>query len=386
MTWHRMIAALKSPLTIQLNRQSSDSQTLKHLPGSTLRGALAGKYLRGVGSSDDDGFKTLFLQNPAAFPNLLPLALESADSRVLPLSVVSCKRQTGFAAAGKHGVSDLLAEKTAARIDPAFDPEKRCPHCREDMKPLEGFWNNALTRPRSGQPTLIAKRHTGIDRDTGTVSLSNFFTTQAMADHFKEEKTGDFHPQRLTGSLRLDSAQVDALIPLLEGPVFAGGDRTRGYGELEISIEADPRPPSTPDLQEWSDRFTAKAAPLLTNGPEMPPGLYFTLDLESDAILVDPFLRPTHTPPINLDGVSLVMKMARGKTIRGWNAAWGLPKPDEMAVAMGSVFLYRFTGSGVDELASFLQGLLDSGIGLRKEEGFGRISICNPLHLLEDVA
>jgi len=385
MKWHRMTAELNAPLTIQQNRQSSDSQTLKYLPGSTLRGALAAKYLRETGAPDDSRFKSLFLEKPAAFPNLLPLGIDSSDSRAIPFSAVSCKRQKGFTSAKKHGVSDLLAEKTAARIDPATDIDKPCPRCGEDMKPLEGFWNHDVSRPRAAQPTMVARRRTGIDRDTGTISITNFFMTQAMADYFKDAGTGDFHPQWLTGSLRLSDTQLDALTPLLQGPVFAGGDRTRGYGELTISIDEEPRAPSVPDLPAWSDRFKAKLAALLQKESDIPSGLVFTLNLESDAILVDRFLRPTHTPHIAFEGVSLVMKIARGNPIRGWNAAWGLPKPDDSATAMGSVFLYQFTGDRVDELTAFLQNLMDSGIGLRTEEGFGRVSVCNPLHLLEDV-
>ncbi len=79
------------------------------------------------------------------------------------------------------------------------------------------------------------------------------------------------------------------------------------------------------------------------------------------------------------------MKVTQPRTVRGWNAAWGCAKPDDLAVAMGSVYLYKYTGEDAAKLKNFLQELQLRGVGLRREEGFGKIAICEPLHLNKEV-
>jgi len=77
--------------------------------------------------------------------------------------------------------------------------------------------------------------------------------------------------------------------------------------------------------------------------------------------------------------------MVTSHTIRGWQASWGLPKPDDVAIKMGSVFLYRYTGDAFDELKDFLNELSYIGVGLRREEGFGRVTFCDSLHIVKEV-
>jgi hypothetical protein len=50
---------------------------------------------------------------------------------------------------------------------------------------------------------------------------------------------------------------------------------------------------------------------------------------------------------------------------------------------MGSVFLFRYQGEDLEGLKAKLNLLLIEGIGLRAEEGLGRIAICDPLHTAE---
>ena len=58
---------------------------------------------------------------------------------------------------------------------------------------------------------------------------------------------------------------------------------------------------------------------------------------------------------------------------------------DDVGLVMGGVFLYRYTGEDLQGLSQHLKGKQLSGIGLRREEGFGRISICNPAHTIKEV-
>ena len=109
--------------------------------------------------------------------------------------------------------------------------------------------------------------------------------TQGVADFSWDSKTGDYFPQLLTGKLFLNESQHKVLMRLVQGVLFAGGDRTRGYGELKVSIE-EAQSLQNPDLIDWSTRFKAKVSILTEGRKEDMNGCFFTVNLESDAILV----------------------------------------------------------------------------------------------------
>ncbi len=383
----RLTAKLLSPLMVQKKRQSFASPTVAFLPGSTLRGALAARCLRAGGGADNPAFQSLFIDQPVAFPNLIPAP--DADVRMipLPLSAVSCKRHPGFPPEG-HGVKDTLAEVAAVRLghrDTDRAPWK-CAVCGQDLKPVSGFRGDGPNGPRRFEPTLISQRHTGIDRATGTVAMGAFFMTQGIADHYKDPDpdTDVYRPQYLTGELFMAPEKAELLNSLLDETVFVGAERTRGMGEIELRLQEVDRPAF--DLNGWSNAFRSRLEAQM-GADKVPAGTFFSITLRSNAVLVDRFLRPcSEIDPLDGDqgDVEPVAKMTVSETVRGWQAAWGLPKPDDVAVGMGSVLLYRYTGGQPDTLEKNLRALEESGIGLRREEGFGQIAVCEPLHLEEE--
>ncbi len=399
MKYYRINGTLHAPMMIKEDRQSSTSGGLSWLPGSTLRGALAARYFRTGGLAGDKEFRSLFLNNPIFFPNLFPLGSGANPvSRILPLTAGSCKRNPGFKSQKKerHGVSDLLALKWIQRQFPGRDVSISClfQGCDNDMKGFSGFWNGDTVSPCHHSPAMSYQRHTGIDRVTGTIANRIFYITQAVDDYQKDTDAPSefeaFFQQRLSGDLYLEEEQVSLLEPLISENIFVGADRTSGMGEIELALsEADDL--SGLDLAAWDSAFMkrvkAVSAHALTEKEieANRSGLLFSVKLESDAILVDEFLRPTSELELGFDQVKYVMKVAGAKVVRGWNAAWGLPKQDEQAVAMGSVYLFCYEGNDLEELERFLVDLKVKGIGLRREEGFGRISVCEPLHIVEEV-
>lgn len=123
--------------------------------------------------------------------------------------------------------------------------------------------------------------------------------------------------------------------------------------------------------------------------------IFFTVGLDSDMILQDEYLRyPTCLEPSHLaaelppgsserDALSkavLVASSAAVRTIGGWNHKAGLPKADELAISMGSVFLYQVPSGRKDDLIPALKALEENGVGIRKNEGFGVVYICDPFH------
>ncbi len=244
MKHYRIKAKLLAPLAIRQNRQSGAPQGLSYLPGSSLRGAVAAKFLRTGGEPQDADFRKLFLDQPVFFPNLLP-SDETGDAlaRMLPLTSVSCKRYPGFNSDPKerHGVTDTLARKLVISQfpDSEINLSFACEKCENSMKSFTGFWNANIENPRRFQPSMLFQRHTGIDRVTGTIAQEIFFISQAMDDWRKNHDTGEDYKQYLCGDLFLDKEQQEILEPAISGNLFVGAKRTRGMGEIEISIDED---------------------------------------------------------------------------------------------------------------------------------------------------
>jgi CRISPR-associated Csx10 family RAMP protein len=379
MKFFRIQAKLLAALMVQEDRQSNAPQGLTYLPGSTLRGAIAAHYLRKGGAPDDTAFSELFLEKPVCFPDLFPA--DSADqlSIPLPLTACSCKRYPGFLRENGHGVADALAAHVAAQLEQRPLVEAFvCRTCQQDMRPIQGFWNGTTERPQRFDPVIVYQRHTGIDRHTGTVAPSIFYITQGISDTRKGEDLGD-QTQYLTGGVYLRQNQFEILCSCLSETIFAGADRTRGMGEMELTLKECASPDF--DLGGWDGAFRKKVAEL-TSKP-LPSGLYFSLGLLGNAILVDRFLRPSPEIVLNHDSIISAGRIIRQHIVRGWQSTRQLPKTEDTAIAMGSVYLFQYRGGDISGLAAYLQQLEVEGIGLRRTEGFGRISVCDPIHVRE---
>lgn len=379
MKYYRIRAKLASPLFVQENRQSNAARGLPYLPGSTLRGAIAAHHLRKGGKADDAAFRELFLDHPACFPNLLPSNLSDQVSLPLPMTACSCKRSPGFISPDDHGVGDALAAIVAARLEerPLADPFL-CKTCQEDMKPFRGFWNGNTVAPEKFEPMMLYQRHTGIDRHTGTAASSIFYITQGIAESRKGSESTD-HPQFLSGGTFLHENQIEILSGWLTGTIFAGADRTRGMGEMALTLKESVAPNF--DLEDWDKGFRKKLASLTSK--ELPFGLYFSLGLDSHAILIDQFLRPSSEIMLDHPDIIRETQVIRQHSVRGWQSCHRLPKPEDTALSMGSVCLFRYTGKDLAGLAAYLKRLTIEGIGLRRAEGFGRITVCDPIHVKE---
>jgi len=381
---YRLSSRLLSSVMIQKSRQTFTPQTLEHLPGSSVRGALAGLYLRTGGNADDNDFQKLFGQKGPGFPDLLPGSSPDSESGVLPLTAISCKRCPGFSVDGHHGVRDSLTMLALNRFSgKGVSDYWKCSVCNNDCSPFTGFYSLKSTEQGSKDPgvhsrettTVELQRHTGIDRTTGTIAQGIFYTSQVMRD---ERIPGE--PQLYTGRIMLDEEQYQLFKGLLErGPVFVGADRARGLGEIELGLEEIS--PEQVDIKNWSEQWTSKYRK--ETGRDLPQELYFSINLWSPAVLVDRFLRPEFNFNLDFPGVTMVGKAARKNLVRGWQAAWGLPKTDDVALERGSVFLFSYQGNNLEKLNSYLTEVERSGVGLRTQEGMGAVRICNPLHYKE---
>lgn len=417
MKTYRLEAKLLGPLALKRDRQSERSETLRYVPGTTVRGALANTYLQQHGEADET-FRCLFLdESHCRFGPLDP------GQHCFPTTVTACKRHPK-----EHPKVDQLwyraaqymtGNRVAAAVTQQF---RQCPDCGADMKPYVGFWEDREGEVRDHNELVYqVSAHVGIDRLTATAAQGILYTLEAIAPSDRDVD--------LRGWVQLSDTAHAALQRLLEaedGIVYFGHHRTRGYGKVRLAVLDDDPADSLnrngpSDWETWSEalirfvdaassRDTADSAAAGGATPRLDPSqdYLFSISLPDGALLVDYLLRYTADPAAMVDwlpplpepgpllpaeqrfaatppeGGTLrcVTAMTNQQLLRGWHAAHGLPRQDEWMVNRGAVYLYWFRGTPEQRAAlnDRLATLAESRIGLRSNEGYGRVTISDPIH------
>lgn len=177
------------------------------------------------------------------------------------------------------------------------------------------------------------------------------------------------------------------LLALQNNRLWVGAGRSRGLGE--VVVEATPA-----QAGSTAGRLEGLAATLARYcsqaGAQAPEGqTYATLTLRSAALLTDAFGR--WQPTISAESLSNWTGLPAGAIqvrqsyldvawVEGWNAALGLPKPDARAIVAGSCWLLRVEGVPAVDVLAALERLESDGVGERRQEGFGQVSVCDRLH------
>lgn len=369
-----------------------------YIPGRILRGAWA-EWLARKGLADA---QILDIVGRIHVGNFFPAAEWHRLRYVLPLpmSALSCKRKSGFAGEPHperrgHGVVDTLLphlvyhllKEQGARFPVPFSVA--CPQCGDRMEVFSGFYavyqdsteHFVHFRPRfHGQTKVALSRHRRASAE-GMLYTASALSPRVNAPD-SDQKTGLIFIGRV---LPTDDEALSSLKEALT-KVALGALHTRGYGRVEV-CDANIQLPSLQQRLEafnqtlralWQDirRLAANAQDL----PQEPRSLYFSIDLLSPGVFQEAGL-PTLVPAWSIGSQMLkpIFWMTRPHMASGWSAAWGLPKPTNLAARMGSVYVYRWDGSQQDAIA-VLQTLEDQGIGDRRDEGFGECLICHPFH------
>jgi CRISPR-associated protein Csx10 len=390
---------MEQPLCVtESQAQGAIRRSLLYIPGSALRGALAAQLRAAHPQIDDATFAETILDENARFHHFYP----GPEARYLPHTARSCKHYPGFRNDKKlfdeapHGVQDTLFAMARYQVEQqnssqASPPHLRCSECGLPLEPYPHLYRGnqpaAYTRVEPDRRQIM---QTAVDARRETARPANLFVVDTVV-----EKT------EFAGLLRLGAGVdeeefADKICP--EGSrLHIGYGRTRGLGLAVVVNSAVSARPSWPpaSLSERLDRLQERA-----RQERLPPdrGYYFTLTLLSDAILLDPFLRPQHW----LDGATLareiddpvlaqkatallenrqpVFSASSGRTLSGWSSPHGLPTSDDFALTAGSTFLFAANGDNQD-LPAVLAALENNGIGERRNEGFGQIVVCHPFHL-----
>lgn len=356
----------RTPFIVSLDRERNIAPALDHVPGSALRGALASAYLRRNGK--DATFRRLFQTNRARFPFCYP---GSGAPRPAPLSAYSCKGEGGPRQLGGHGVVDLWPAAVGDRDE---DDRRRCgdPSCDA---PLVRYRQH-VARDGGSRPLQVVKSvrmRVGIRRETGSARSGLLFGHEAVLTEARAHKGAALEPLVLSGIGCLDDADAAVIDEVARKETLRiGRSRAAGFGEFALTVSPVPGDSCRARLE----RFASAAAAHVPGGHTP-----FLLTALTPAVLVDGLLRYTGDLAAEVDEelaiAQVYARVVLSVPVMGWNLAGDLPKSTDRAVASGS-FLLAGSKLGPDELAARLDRLQQTGIGLRRSEGYGEVLACDP--------
>lgn len=319
--------------------------SLDYIPGGAMRGALAAAYLRGGG--DEDQFVTLFLSGGARFLNAYPYL----DGRTLPPPRAWATKKEN-----ETTVYNRLVDTARDEVEEGLPQGFKAPFIR----PPAGAEDNTVLSPKVEHEIAV---HTARNRQKGRAidadpqGQSALFRYRALA-----------RDQQFAGAIVLDdalpAAGVTRLEELLKGAtLLLGGSQMAGYGLTQVE-DVTPHEP-------WREEAGLP--------PAVAAGESFILYLTAPAILYNPRTgQPTSDIRLFLPGdpanceenYTIRDSYTAAGWVGGFNKHRGLPLPQQWAVQMGSTWrITTHRALSTDALAE----LEDSGIGVRREEGFGRL-------------
>lgn len=392
-----------SPLAIGRQKPGgSISEAQDYIPGSVIRGAVAGQILRepGVNPEQPGGdFQALFVDEGAAVFSNAYLTVEGQRSHVLPATAVSSKTAPGFKAdkGDNGGVFDTLIDRFCAEgFGHIYDPN--CPKDGGRVEPYGGFYSREGKQYRSHSAETRLLTRVGINRRRSTAQEQVLYSIEAISEKRKVKKEDadekEWKPSLFSGSIYLEDAELTELLKqyLDSKHLRLGGSASRGLGKVEIQAEVKDYQADTDSRidafnnrlrkrwKEWDSIFGSPQKPL-------PEGhQFFTLDLQADAILTEQWRRTTVISPAmlcamaGLDEADLQLHAIYSSYDyrSGWNAAWGLMKDVELVTNRGAVYLFSTPRLG--SWKPLLKELEYGGVGERTPEGFGQVQVCSDFH------
>jgi CRISPR-associated protein Csx10 len=403
-----------SPLAIARQKPGgSIGEAVDYIPGTVIRGAVAAQILdlsngRSTDLTENGGdFQALFLsENPAIFQNAYPALIEDGDIvsqdtledyGVLPATALSSKNKPGFKEEEddpeKNGVFDTLIDRFCAEgYGYPYDPN--CPKDGGRVDPPGiTFYCKVDDEYHSLKVNKRLLTRVGINRRRATSEEEILYSLEVL----NESQENKQNPVYYRGAILVEEDLAESLRNFIEQrhqSFRLGGSTSRGLGKVEFHTKnavgakidvSDRIDEFNKKLEERWEKWVVFGNPI----KESPTNrTYFTLDLQSDAILTENWRRTTVISEKMLHpfaGVENQDKSLRLEAayssydfLSGWNAGWGLMKDVELITNKGGVYLFSTTRPDIwiDKL-----GLLEEkGVGDRTCEGFGQIQICNQFH------
>jgi CRISPR-associated protein Csx10 len=385
-----------SPLAIGRKKPGGNiSEAETFIPGSVIRGAVASQILKEANQTIEEGddFHKLFLsENPAIFQNAYPG--DAKNIRVLPTTVLSSKRQSGFKSEEKNGVFDTLIDRFCAEnYSQIYDPN--CPTEKttygERVDNFSGFYAENIGEYSNTSAKTRLLTRVGINRRRASSEERVLYSIQVLNESKQRKKEFSIYKSRIFVPDDLaDSLQN--FIDIYKNNFRLGGASSRGLGKVQI-IAKQPIDIKS-NLDNRINKFNKKLCTrwnewgnIFGKISEIPENrIYFTIDLQADAILTENWRRTTvisktmlqQFTGVNDSSLELHAVYSSYDYRSGWNTAWGLMKDVELVTNRGGVYL--FSTENQDLWLKAWEDLEIYGIGDRTSEGFGQVQICNEFH------
>ncbi|MBD2311100.1 hypothetical protein H6G20_05305 [Desertifilum sp. FACHB-1129] len=343
--------------------------SFSYIPGSMIRGALIGRYMRQEGLNDldlDDAKVQQLFFDPDQTRYLNAYLENSAGQRTLPTPKSWFREKN----------ADLPPVDSHLHI-PVYDrihPDCELPDI-EEFEPKKVTQEFCTVKGSNVVLHAVARRinvHNQRDRRKGR-------SIQTRQDQQTNEQKGEgaiFRYDAIDADQIFQAVilcQLDETAAILQqllevsNDMWLGGSQSAGYGHTKIS-----------NIRKV-DRSWNEIGILATKRIEPSP---CTITLLSDTLLRDEFGQPT--ADIKLIKVELESLLKRtlsdlkisniyssNSVVGGFNRKWGLPLPQVVAVSAGSVISFE----GVELSADEVQQLEMYGIGDRRIDGFGQIVV-----------
>ncbi|MGI0485882.1 RAMP superfamily CRISPR-associated protein [Pantanalinema rosaneae CENA516] len=342
--------------------------SFSYIPGSMIRGALIGRYMKQEGlhdlNLDDAKIQQLFF-DPDQIRYLNAYLEDSTGRRTLPTPKSWFKEKN----------TDLPPEDSPGMsVYDRIHPDCELPDI-EEFEPKKVTQEFCTVKDSKIILHAVTRRlnvHNQRDRRKGR-------SMQARRDQQTNEQKGEgtiFRYDAIdTGQtfqaviLCQSDEAATILQQLLErsNDLWLGGSQSAGYGHTKI---LNPHP----DNQDWSEigiKATKRAKQNIC-----------TITLLSDALLRDEFGQPTADIKLIRGELESLLKRtlpdlkisniySSNIVVGGFNRKWGLPLPQVIAVSAGSVISFK----GLELSADEIQQLETYGIGDRRIDGFGRVAV-----------
>jgi len=319
-----------------------------YIPGSVLRGALIGRYLKRHPLQDADilenqSVQRLFFDGTTRFLNAY---LEVNGKRNLPIPQ-SWRKKKG----------EILPYSV-------FDLAQSVPD-EVSLKSLDGEFctvqSNLVTLYSTDKQINI---HNLRNRRRGRAVPDKLDSNQKIVEAgegevFRYEAIAS--GQSLQAVILCDDADETVLKDLFSpGDLWLGGSQSAGYGQTKVKANS---------VANWSE---VRIPPR-----ERCDRKTLTITLLSDLILQDEVGQYVADPKLviqqlpTLAQTKIIRSYTRTTLIGGFNRKWGLPLPQVQALASGSVLVLEHGSVSAEEIAEWET----QGLGDRRVEGFGRIAI-----------
>lgn len=362
---------LNAPVVLAMaGGDTSTVETRPYISGGAVLGALAWRWLaQHPGCADpagDSEFRRYFLDGSTRWLNACAESQNGKRLLPCPLSMVNRKGKLNPAFdQASPCFESLIKKEPNTQWKPLDLPFVQLREIQtetfEEDEEDEGFEEKkpAEYQLSGRKPSLTTRlHHTRDDREAGRSTGGVMFSYVAL-------DAGE----RFIGHILCETVEDAAVIRALlaAGPLPLGRSRTATYGgwaQVEILNEVaaeDWR--EAPERQEFTDEEQEQGRLVVTLLSDYlgvnDRGLPDPLTLEQD-------LRKT----LGIDQAPTARYLG-SRSVTGYVSHWRMPRPSHPAVTAGSVLVYENARPEPARLAE----LLWQGIGARRAEGFGRVTV-----------